>query len=104
MTRTSKASREGTMTTLTRSEADVDRPKAPEILARVAEMRPWLREHQAMAEQQRRVPHESIERLDEAGVFSLTTPTRFGGADFTTRELHDIYRALSAGCGATAWV
>lgn len=92
------------MTTLTRSEADVDRPKAPEILARVAEMRPWLREHQAMAEQQRRVPQESIERLDAAGVFSLTTPTRFGGADFTTRELHDIYRALSGGCGATAWV
>jgi 3-hydroxy-9,10-secoandrosta-1,3,5(10)-triene-9,17-dione monooxygenase len=92
------------MTTLTRSEADVDRPKAPEILARIAEMRPWLREHQAEAEQQRRVPQESIERLDAAGVFSLTTPTRFGGADFTTRELQDIYRALSAGCGATAWV
>jgi 3-hydroxy-9,10-secoandrosta-1,3,5(10)-triene-9,17-dione monooxygenase len=92
------------MTTLTRSEADVDRPKAPEILARVAEMRPWLREHQAEAEQQRRVPQESIERLDAAGVFSLTTPTRFGGADLTTRELQDIYRALSAGCGATAWV
>ncbi len=92
------------MTTLTRSEADVDRPKAPEILARIAEMRPWLREHQAEAEQQRRVPQVSIERLDAAGVFSLTTPTRFGGADFTTRELQDIYRALSAGCGATAWV
>ena len=92
------------MTTLTRSEADVDRPQAPDILARVAEMRSWLREHQAEAEQQRRVPQESIERLDAAGVFSLTTPTRFGGADFTTRELHDIYRALSAGCGATAWV
>jgi 3-hydroxy-9,10-secoandrosta-1,3,5(10)-triene-9,17-dione monooxygenase len=92
------------MTTDTRTEPDVDQPQAPEILARVAEMRPWLREHQAIAEQQRRVPQESIERLDAAGVFSLTTPKRFGGADFTTRELHDIYRALSAGCGATAWV
>jgi 3-hydroxy-9,10-secoandrosta-1,3,5(10)-triene-9,17-dione monooxygenase len=92
------------MTTDTRTEPDIDRPQAPEILARVAELRPWLREHQAKAEQQRRVPQESIERLDAAGVFSLTTPKRFGGADFTTRELHDIYRALSAGCGATAWV
>jgi 3-hydroxy-9,10-secoandrosta-1,3,5(10)-triene-9,17-dione monooxygenase len=92
------------MTTLTRTEADIDRPQAQDILARVKEMRPWLREHQAMAEQQRRVPQESVERLDAAGVFSLTTPARFGGADFSTRELHDIYRALSAGCGATAWV
>ncbi|QNA76248.1 hypothetical protein C8250_034160 [Streptomyces sp. So13.3] len=57
-----------------------------------------------MAEQQRRIPQENIERLDAAGVFTLTTPKRFGGADFTTRELHDIYRALGAGCGATSWV
>lgn len=92
------------MTTLTRTEADIGRPQATDILDRVKEMRPWLREHQALAEQQRRVPQESVERLDAAGVFSLTTPARFGGADFSTRELHDIYRALSAGCGATAWV
>ena len=80
------------------------RPQAREIIARVAELRPWLREQQAAAERQRRIPQESIERLDSAGVFSLTTPKRFGGADFTTRELHDIYRGLGAGCGATAWV
>ena len=83
---------------------DADRQQAQKILARVTEMRPWLREYQAVAEQQRRIPQESIERLDAAGVFSLCTPQRFGGADFTTRELHDIYRAFAAGCGASAWV
>src|SRR4051794_27827852 len=92
------------MTTATDTEADIEAPRAQDILARVVEMRPWLREQQTVAEQQRRVPQETIERLDQAGVFSLTTPTRLGGADFTTRELHDIYRALGAGCGATAWV
>jgi 3-hydroxy-9,10-secoandrosta-1,3,5(10)-triene-9,17-dione monooxygenase len=85
-------------------KADVDRPQAREIVARVAQLRPWLREHQAVAEQQHRIPQETIERLDAAGVFSLTMPTRYGGADFTTRELHDIYRELGAGCGATAWM
>jgi len=83
---------------------DDDRRQAQKIVARVTEMRPWLREYQAVAEQQRRIPQESIERLDAAGVFSLCTPQRFGGADFTTRELHDIYRAFAAGCGASAWV
>ena len=92
------------MTTLLGTKAELERPEAWQILARVTEMRPWLREHQALAEQQRRIPQETIELLDEAGVFGLTTPKRFGGADFTTRELHDIYRALSAGCGATSWV
>jgi alkylation response protein AidB-like acyl-CoA dehydrogenase len=79
-------------------------PKAQEIIARIVELQPWLRDQQAIAEQERRIPQETIERLDEAGVFSLTKPKRFGGADFTTREMLDIYRALGSGCGATAWV
>ncbi|MDQ6876152.1 MAG: hypothetical protein M3082_00320 [Candidatus Dormibacteraeota bacterium] len=77
---------------------------AQEINVRLREMSPWLREHQAEAEKQRRIPQETIELLDAAGIFSLTKPARFGGADFTTRELHDIYRVLGAGCGATAWM
>jgi alkylation response protein AidB-like acyl-CoA dehydrogenase len=80
------------------------RPQATEILAHIVKLTPWLREHQVEAEQQRRIPQETIEHLDHAGIFSLTTPTRYGGADFTTRETHDIYRALASGCGATAWV
>ncbi|WNV82970.1 acyl-CoA dehydrogenase family protein [Umezawaea sp. Da 62-37] len=82
----------------------VDRPRAQDILAHIAEMTPWLREHQTETEQQRRIPQETVERLDKIGIFSLTTPTRYGGADFTTRETHDIFRTLAAGCGATAWV
>ncbi|GAA1964254.1 hypothetical protein [Microbacterium deminutum] len=86
------------------AQATVERSQAADILERVTEMRGWLREQQAVAEVQRRIPQETIERLDAAGVFTLATPRRFGGADFTTREIHDIYRALGAGCGATAWV
>jgi alkylation response protein AidB-like acyl-CoA dehydrogenase len=79
-------------------------PKAKEIIARIVELQPWLRDQQAIAEQERHIPQETIERLEDAGVFSLTKPKRFGGADFTTREMLDIYRALGSGCGATAWV
>lgn len=78
--------------------------QAEEMVGRVTGLRSWLRDQQPVAERQRRIPQENIERLDAAGVFSLTTPKRHGGADFTTRELHDIYRALGAGCGATSWV
>ena len=80
------------------------RPDARVILDRVIDLQRWLREHQADAEKQRRVPQETIEKLDGIGVFSLATPKRFGGADFSTREIFDILRALGAGCGATAWV
>jgi 3-hydroxy-9,10-secoandrosta-1,3,5(10)-triene-9,17-dione monooxygenase len=79
-------------------------PKAEELIARIVELKPWLRDQQAVAEEQRRIPQETIERLDAAGIFSLTKPKRYGGADFTTRELLDIYRTLGSGCGAAAWV
>lgn len=55
------------------------------------------------AERQRRVPQETVERLDEAGAYSIATPPRFGGADLTARELFRLYEALGSGCGATAW-
>jgi 3-hydroxy-9,10-secoandrosta-1,3,5(10)-triene-9,17-dione monooxygenase len=78
--------------------------ESTELIARIEDLRPWLREHQAEAEQQRRIPQETIERLDAAGVFRVAIPNRYGGADLTTRELLDFYRALASGCGATAWV
>lgn len=83
---------------------DIAQPRAEEIIARIVELQPWLRIQQATAEQERRIPQETIERLDAAGVFSLTKPKRYGGADFNTREMLDIYRALGAGCGASGWV
>ena len=83
---------------------DIARPRAEELIARIVELQPWLREQQAAAEQERRIPQETIERLDAAGVFSLAKPKRYGGADFTTREMLAIYRALGAGCGASGWV
>ena len=82
----------------------VDGTQAQDLLSGIAELTSWLREHQAEAERQCRIPEETIERLDKVGVFSLTSPARFGGADLTTKETHDIFRALASGCGATAWV
>ncbi len=76
---------------------------ADDLVDRIRELRPWLREMQPEAERQRRVPQESVERLDAIGVYSLTTPPRFGGADFSARDLFRLYEALGLGCGATAW-
>ncbi|MDJ0358296.1 acyl-CoA dehydrogenase family protein [Paenarthrobacter sp. PH39-S1] len=83
---------------------DIALPQAEEIIARIVELQPWLRDQQAVAEQERRIPQETIERLGAVGVFALSKPKRYGGADFSTREMLAIYRALGAGCGATGWV
>lgn len=77
---------------------------AATIVDNIVAMQPWLREHQAEAERQRRIPQETIERVDAAGVFRLSMPAAYGGASFSMREQFDIYHALASGCGATAWV
>ncbi len=76
---------------------------ADDLIAQVVELRPWLRSMQTEAERQRRVPQETVERLDAAGLYGLATPPRFGGADFSAKDLFRIYEALGKGCGATTW-
>ncbi len=76
---------------------------ASRLVEELTSLRPWLRGMQSETERQRRVPQETVERLDAIGLYSLTTPPRFGGADFSARELFRIYEALGSGCGATSW-
>ena len=78
-------------------------PPANIIVDRLVSLRPWLRSMQGETERQRHVPQETVERLNEAGVYSVTMPARFGGADFSSRDLFRIYEALGRGCGATGW-
>lgn len=80
-----------------------DTPSAADLVQRILAAQPWLRSMQGDAERQQRVPQEVIVRLDSAGIYSLATPARFGGADFSSRDLFRIYIALGSGCGATAW-
>ena len=79
------------------------RQSAKAIIEQLVALRPWLRGMQGEAERQRRIPQETVERLDAAGIYSVAMPARFGGADFAARELFNIYEALGRGCGATAW-
>jgi 3-hydroxy-9,10-secoandrosta-1,3,5(10)-triene-9,17-dione monooxygenase len=76
---------------------------ADAIIEQLVSLRPWLRGMQIEAERQRRIPQETVERVDKAGVYGLTTPPRFGGADFSANDLFRIYEAFGRGCGATAW-
>ena len=78
-------------------------PQLEVLVQRIVALRPWLQGMQGEAERQRRVPQETVERLQEAGVYSLTAPARLGGADFSAKDLFRIYEELGRGCGSTAW-
>jgi 3-hydroxy-9,10-secoandrosta-1,3,5(10)-triene-9,17-dione monooxygenase len=79
------------------------RPTVSAIIDQLVALRPWLRGMQSEAERQRRIPQETVERLDVTGIYSVAVPVRLGGADFSSRELFSLYEALGRGCGATAW-
>ncbi|MBV6759983.1 acyl-CoA dehydrogenase family protein [Rhodococcus opacus] len=65
---------------------------------------PLLRENAARAEADRRVPEENIAALREAGLFDITKPARFGGAQEDFRTFLEVSLELGRSCGSTAWV
>ena len=57
----------------------VSAPTIAELATRAEALLPRLRERAAGAEEQRRVPDETIEDFRQAGFFRLFQPGRYGG-------------------------
>jgi 3-hydroxy-9,10-secoandrosta-1,3,5(10)-triene-9,17-dione monooxygenase len=75
-----------------------------EVLARVRELTPLIRERAATAEKERRLPEESVKELKEAGVMRLLQPKRYGGYEADPRLFYEALLAVAAACGSTGWV
>ncbi len=73
-------------------------------VARARELVPLLRENAAETEQLRIVHPDNIDALREAGLFSISTPRRFGGMQHNLRTFVEAVAELGRGCGSTAWV
>jgi alkylation response protein AidB-like acyl-CoA dehydrogenase len=86
------------------SPAGTADPDAAELVARIRELQPLLREHAARGEQDRRVTEESIEALRDAGVFKVAQPRRYGGYETSMRAMLDVSAAVGEAEGGTAWV
>lgn len=77
---------------------------ASELPARAAALRPLLEKNAAATEANRRVTQDNIEAIQDAGLFRLWVPKRFGGYQADMRTFLDVTSALGEGCGSTAWV
>ncbi|MBF6243475.1 flavin-dependent monooxygenase [Nocardia elegans] len=74
------------------------------VLDRVRDLLPAIGERAVTAEQERRVPAETIRELTEAGVFRMLQPSRFGGAEESPVAFYEVIRAIATVCPSTAWV
>jgi 3-hydroxy-9,10-secoandrosta-1,3,5(10)-triene-9,17-dione monooxygenase len=83
------------------SSADVT---SGELVRRAAALVPMLRARAADAERARRVSPETFDALAEAGVFRMTAPARYGGAEADFQTQCDVLAEIGRGCPSTSWV
>lgn len=79
-------------------------PSVTELVARARDLQPQLRKNSAEGEKNSRVVEESIQALQDAGIFKLLQPRRFGGYESSMEALVDVSAAVGEADGGTAWV
>jgi alkylation response protein AidB-like acyl-CoA dehydrogenase len=75
-----------------------------ELIDRARALVPSIRERGPEAEQNRRVPDETIQALKDAGLFRIYQPARFGGYEAGPRLLLDAAAEIGRACGSSAWL
>src|SRR5690625_3827047 len=77
---------------------------ADELIRRARAMIPVLAERAAAAEAARKVPVETVAEMEQAGLFRVLQPKRYGGFELPPRVFYEIQMALAEGCMSTAWI
>jgi alkylation response protein AidB-like acyl-CoA dehydrogenase len=75
-----------------------------ELVRRASEIVPTLQKHASWNEQHRRLHDEVLQALEQAGVFRLRLPKRYGGYEADMRTMVEVLAELGQGDGSTAWV
>jgi 3-hydroxy-9,10-secoandrosta-1,3,5(10)-triene-9,17-dione monooxygenase len=74
------------------------------LVGAARELVPVLRDRARKTEQLRRVPDETICDLQDAGLFKILQPARYGGYEADLATYFDVVLALSAADGSVGWV
>jgi 3-hydroxy-9,10-secoandrosta-1,3,5(10)-triene-9,17-dione monooxygenase len=80
------------------------RTDAAEMYRAAEALVPLLREQNAATEQRRWIGDEISRALNEAGIYRMLGPARYGCAEFNLRDSLDILTKIAEGCPSAAWV
>lgn len=90
---------------MTAHETALDQETTAEVLIqRARDMIPFLEERAAQAQSERKVPEETVAKMQEAGLFRVLQPKRWGGYEMDPQVFFEIQMALAEGCMSTAWI
>lgn len=79
-------------------------PTAEEIIQRAHDLKPYLESQWEEANHLRRLPLETIGRMQSAGLFRVLQPRRHGGYEMHPNVFFKVQMALAEACMSTAWV
>src|SRR5262245_35461894 len=74
------------------------------VVAAVKDLLPVLRERAQETEDRRSLPTDTVKSLEEAGVFRLLQPRRWGGCEADPVTFLGVIRDIASACGSTGWV
>lgn len=74
------------------------------IIQRARDLIPYLKETAAKAEAERKVPVETVARMQKLGLFRVLQPKRWGGFEMDPQVYFQVQMALAEGCMSTAWI
>ena len=79
-------------------------PSVDEVVAQIDAIASKLQMNALAEEKAGRLSDETVQALDDIGVFRVSLPTEYGGLAFTTEEQRRVYAACGAIAGSTGWV
>ena len=83
---------------------NVPQPAPGALVDHARAMIPTLRAKALQAENDRRVPDETVQAFKDAGFYKIFQPIRYGGYEMPFRVMYEIAGELGRGCGSSAWV
>lgn len=79
------------------------RQTADRMLAEIQGLQDYFRQQARSAREARRLPAESVQKLQDAGFFLALQPRQFGGYELDPQDFFRMQCAIAQGCMSTAW-
>lgn len=75
-----------------------------QVLDGIHELLPTLRARAQEAEDNRRVPDDSIKEIRKTGFFRMLQPSRYGGMESGLVPFYSAVKLIASACGSTGWI
>src|SRR3954463_15558560 len=79
-------------------------PTGADVVRAAEDLVPLLRERAAQIDEQRAITEEIYRAVQDAGLFNILKPRRYGGFELTEHDHAMVTLTLAKGCASTAWV